>query len=94
MSTLQIILHVHYEYYYERRTGETPNPGLRIQVNIIKRLRIGRVKNMGFRLRTTKNRKTGFWSRALKAWQRLVKETLILNQLRDTVNHNDGNVKI
>jgi hypothetical protein len=57
MSTLQIILHVHYEYYYERRIGETPNPGLRIQVNITKRLRIGRVKNMGYPPRTTKNRK-------------------------------------
>jgi hypothetical protein len=57
MWTLQIIRHVHYEYNYERRIGETPNPGLRIQVNITKKLRIGRVKNMGYRPRTTKNRK-------------------------------------
>ncbi len=55
-----VVLHVHYEYNYKRRIGEPPNPGLRIQVNITKRLRIGRVKNMGYRLRTTKNRKTGF----------------------------------
>jgi hypothetical protein len=48
MSTLQKILHVHYEYNYERRIGETPNPGLRIQVNITRRLRIGRVKHMGY----------------------------------------------
>jgi hypothetical protein len=55
MWILQIILHVHYENNYERRIGETPNPGLRIQVNIKKRHRIGRLKNMGYRPRTTKN---------------------------------------
>ena len=55
--TNNTVLHVHYEYNYGRRIGETPNPGLRIQVNITKKLRIGRVKNMGYRLRTIKNRK-------------------------------------
>ncbi len=88
------VLHVHYEYNYERRTGETPNPGLRIQVNITKRHRIGRLKTWVTDREPLKTEETGFRSRAQKAWQRLVKETLILNQLRDTVSHNDGNIKI